>query len=405
MYIMLIVKPDLDLPPKLELSYSNDIVDWVRKCLPGIRYITIKKIIARNRFEQFARIDVQESPNVGQIPQEKSDVICEMIYRVLQYKQEEVDDTVNFLVQIYSRTAAGDKPSGKHITIGTDVSTGDRETKQYDPESIAPNILDAQMTYIQMIQDNAANLYAMMTGMVQPIIESNKALQAELNAKRADDYQLRNLEYVYANRNEERQAALVVEQAKIKASKEKWDSFSKMINKDGAFSKLMLQAANKFMGDGSSVQAEPPKKVQPSQMNQMRKDPFNQPVSKPSEPPKMTEEEELALQKQAIDESMKTNPLYTCCSYLKDTLDTEAIENPEENAKKYIEETIRDSLYKDLIDLLNSESEEDAKKNLLQFRNNLDMPNDYPSLASIQNVLSDTQKQLIEKIMSYDPGE
>jgi hypothetical protein len=65
---------------------------------------------------------------------------------------------------------------------------------------------------------------------------------------------------------------------------------------------------------------------------------------------------------------------------------------------------MRESLYKDLIDLLNSESEEDAKKNVLQFRNNID-PNDYSDLASIQNVLSETQKTVIGNIMSYDPGE
>ena len=172
-----------------------------------------------------------------------------------------------------------------------------------------------------------------------------------------------------------------------------------MINKNGAFDKLMLQAANKLMGDGSSPVVEPPKKV--TQVNQIRKNPLQ---SVPKAPPKISEEEELAMQKKIIDDSLNTNPLYTYCSYLRDTLETEARENPEENAKKYIEETMRDSLYKDLIDLLNSESEEDAKKNLLQFRNNID-PNDYSDLASIQNVLSETQKTVIGNIMSYDPGE
>jgi hypothetical protein len=398
----LIVQPELDLPKNLEVCYSNDILDWVRKSLPGMRYITLKKVLAgRGRYEQFARINVQESPNPGQVPVEKSDVICDLIYRVLQYKQEEVDDTVNFLVQIYSRTATGDKPSGKHITIGTDTSTGDRETKQYDPETVAPNVLDAQMEYIKMLQDNTGNLYAQIAGMIQPIIESNKTLQAELAAKRNDDYNLKNLEYVYAVRNEERQAALVLEQAKIKANKDKWDGALKMINKNGAFDKLMLQAANKLMGDGSAPVVEPPKKV--TQVNQVRKNPL-QSVPKAPAPPKISEEEELAMQQKVIDESLRTNPLYTYCSYLRDTLETEARENPEENAKKYIEETMRESLYKDLIDLLNSESEEDAKKNLLQFRNNID-PNDYSDLASIQNVLSETQKTVIGNIMSYDPGE
>lgn len=45
------------------------------------------------------------------------------------------------------------------------------------------------------------------------------------------------------------QNELVIEQAKIKASKEKFDAALKMINKNGAVDKLMLQAANKLMGE------------------------------------------------------------------------------------------------------------------------------------------------------------
>ena len=80
---------ELDLPKNLEVCYSNDILDWVRKSLPGMRYITLKKVLpGRGKYEQFARINVQESPNPGQVPVEKSDAICDLIYRVLQYKQE-----------------------------------------------------------------------------------------------------------------------------------------------------------------------------------------------------------------------------------------------------------------------------------------------------------------------------
>ena len=46
------------------------------------------------------------------------------------------------------------------------------------------DILDAQAQHIQMLQDNATKLYGMMTGMLQPIIESNKLMQLELKAQR-----------------------------------------------------------------------------------------------------------------------------------------------------------------------------------------------------------------------------
>ncbi len=57
------------------------------------------------------------------------------------------------------------------------------------------DILDAQAQHIQMLQDNATKLYAMMTRMVQPIIESNKLMQLELKAQREYNIQLKNIDY------------------------------------------------------------------------------------------------------------------------------------------------------------------------------------------------------------------
>ena len=59
------------------------------------------------------------------------------------------------------------------------------------------------------------------------------------------------------------QNELVVEQAKIKASKEKWDVAVKALNKNGALDQLMLQVANKFMGEStvSSKSTESKSKV------------------------------------------------------------------------------------------------------------------------------------------------
>lgn len=44
------------------------------------------------------------------------------------------------------------------------------------------------------------------------------------------------------------QNELALSQAKLKASKEKWDAALKAINKNGAFDKIMLQAADKYLG-------------------------------------------------------------------------------------------------------------------------------------------------------------
>ena len=397
---MMIVKPDLDLPDQLELCCPQDIIDWIGSKLKGLKYIAIKTYDERQKYNQFARINIQENPSPTSMPEEKADQICDMIYRVLQYKADELDASTNFLIQTYNKSLAGDKASNKHVTVSTNAG-GDKESKPYSPDNVDGNLLDSQMTYIKMLQDNAANLLAMMTNVFQPVLESNKQLQAELAANRQENYQIRNLEYTHKVWEKEQEQQYLLEQARLKASKDKWDSALKTINKNGAFDKIMLQAADKFLGSGNSQPAlEQPK--QPIR----REPPQSQPVyAPPAEPSKKSEQEILEENRKIAAEAMRTSPLYTLCSYLKDSLDNEIIENPEDNAKKYIEETLRSSLYKDLMDLLNSENEEDAKKNLLQLRNTFDAALDFEGLMEVRNRLDETQKNIIEKILNYNPEE
>lgn len=385
----------MELPSSLELCCPQEIIDWIKTKLPGLRYITLKIHLEQNKYNQFAKISLQENPSPTQAPEEKADRICETIYLILQSKVEELDNTVNFQIQTYQKTIAGDKASTKHITVGMNA-VGERESKSYNPDQVAPTILDAQAMHIQMLQDNMEKMYTMMTGMFGSVIETNKQLQSELASKREDDFRIRNLEYTHRVWEKEQEHTFMLEQAKLKASKEKWDSFGKMLNKDGALSSIMKQAANKFMGGNNPPPPDPPKVSKHEQKVY--------PSHPPKQEPKQSDEDIQKEEERIAEENLKNAPLHTYCSYLKASLDTEILENPDENAKKYIEEILRDSLYKDLMDLLNSESEEEAKKNLLQFRNNIEA-GDYEGLFSIQNVLSIAQKSLIQKIMDYNPEE
>lgn len=58
------------------------------------------------------------------------------------------------------------------------------------PESSVPNILDAQMQYIQMLQDNSCTLYKLLSEMATPVIEANKLMRAELKVQREYNLQL-----------------------------------------------------------------------------------------------------------------------------------------------------------------------------------------------------------------------
>ncbi len=390
---MLTVKPELDLPKTLELCCPQDIIEWVKNKLSGIRYISIKLHTGRQKYDQFAKIEIQENPAVKQIPEEKSDEICELIYRILQCKIEELDDTANFFIQIYNRTAVGDKASGRHITV-ENKSDGDRESKSYNPETIAPNLLDAQMTYVQMLQDNVANMLAMWGEVMKPIIDTNQSLQAELAAKRQDDYNLRNLELTWQLRKEEREAEIEMERIRAKASKDKLDSAFKALNKDGALGKIISQAGNKFLGGGDNQ--APPQEIRkiPQRKESVQQVPV---IIKPVISP----EEEQKQAAELIRKEMENNPLYTYCSLLKSSLNIDTIENPEDSIKMYMEETLRDSLHKDLMDLINSENENEAKKNLVNLTSNTE-PSDYEGLMNIRNRLDDTQRSIIDNILNYN---
>ena len=58
------------------------------------------------------------------------------------------------------------------------------------------DILDAQMEYIQMLQNNSTTLYMQLTEMLRPVIECNKLMQAELKVQREYNYQIKHLDNV-----------------------------------------------------------------------------------------------------------------------------------------------------------------------------------------------------------------
>lgn len=160
------------------------------------------------------------------------------------------------------------------------------------------------------------------------------------------------------------QNELVIEQAKIKASKEKFDAALKMLNKNGAVDKLMLQAANKLMGEPV---------VSPK---------INKPASKFDENSKATRAEKTSL--------------ISLITKLNEHLDSD----PE--FKMALSSVVsQTSVGKSIHDFLKCTSEDDARLTLKYIKFNISA-DDLNYLIILSNGLNNSEKELVEKIVNFE---
>lgn len=392
---MMKLQPELSLPKDLEISYPQEILDWVKTNLAGLKYVTIKKFIKRNKYDpQCCRITINEAPSVLQMPEEKAFEICEVIYKVLQYQTESADSPGEYCITLYRKMnpSGPDKPVSKHVNTGTD-STGEKESEIFDPGKIDGDVNDRQLTYIQVLQDNNACLIGLIAQVFSPVIEMNKKLLETNATLSVNNIAIKRMEYEAKANEDEQRIHLALEKEKIAASKEKLDTTLKQLNKHGALDRLISQASKKLFSSGQQEEVE----VKKPPLKKITKPVQTQYIQTKSE-----EDEEKRKQEQdlkAIEEGLRVAPLFTHCSLLKASLDQDEEEHRYDNVKDFIKENLRESIYNDLNDLLDSENEENAKVNLASLFSNLDMEKDGSKLLMIKARMNSTQNKLIDKIM------
>ena len=152
------------------------------------------------------------------------------------------------------------------------------------------------------------------------------------------------------------QNELALAQAKLKASKEKWDAALKAINKNGAFDKIMLQAADKYLGKPE---------VSPK---------CNKPASKFD-----GKNESLVSLTTELMKYLESDPdlRFSLNSVINNISVSSAINN-----------------------LLKCTNEDDARITLAYIQCNLSN-NDVPYLIKLNNMLSDSEKELVGKIVNF----
>lgn len=394
---MMIFQPDINLDRSLEISYPQEVLDWVKENTPGLKYIAIKKYNKRDDYTQIMRINLQDNPSPSQKPEESPTTICETIYKVLQYHRDGEDAPCRYKLTIYKKTNAGvEKPVTKHVNIGSDLN-GDIESTMFDPGR-AENItlVDKLMEHIDRLQDSVTGLNNMTAQIIQPVISMNKELMLTNTQLSSNMVRMKEIEVIQEREREAEKIRLLIEQQKIAANKEKFNTAMKTMNKNGALDKLMAQIAGKFLGDNSNQAEIKP----PSSPKKPRQIPSPQEVKSP---PRIEEEEMKREIEKQIQEQMRVAPLYTLCNGLKVSLNQDEEENPDSSIKEYIKDTINEELYNDLNELLNSENEEDAKTNLVNLRDTLnDNTEEYPKLLMIKSRLTEAQQNIITKILNYE---
>lgn len=394
---MIQFQPEIILPKDLEISYPQEVLDWVKDNTSGMKYVAIKKIHGRDDYRQIMRITFQDNPSPNQKPEENPTAICETIYKVLQYHIEGEDRACEFRLTIYRKMDKGaDKPVTKHVRVGSD-SSGDRESYTFDPtrNNDGGTLLDRQMEYIDRLHDTLAGMNNFAAQIIGPVIAMNEKLQASNIEMGGNIVRMKEIELLAEKEREVDRMNLLLEQQRIAASKEKFNTAMKTMNKNGALDKIMGQVANKFLGNGSDqVEIKPPapKKPKPMQMNMVPKERI---VA-----PKIDEEEMKREIEKQIEEEMRVSPLYTSCSCLKLSLNQDEQENPDNSIKEFIKDTLSEEIYNDLMELLNSENEEDAKANLINLQENITME-DYPKLLEVQSRLTEGQRKIIGNILNY----
>lgn len=395
---MIHFQPEITLPNNLEISYPQEVLDWIKENTAGMKYIAIKKILDRGEFKQLMRITLQDNPTHAQKPEENPALICETIYKVIQYDIEGEDSEGNYRIVIYRKMQVGnDKPVTKHVSVNTGTS-GDKESNIFNPDKRdTGDLLDKAMTYIGQLHDTLAGMNNFAAQIIGPVIDMNTRLQATIVEQSGQQVRIKEIEMLNERERENEKIRLLLEKDRIAASARKWETAMKTMNKNGALDKIMGQVVNKFLGDGQNqteIKIPPPRKPKPVAM---------QMTTAPQEKVEDKNEEEMKKQvEKQIEEDMRIRPLYTSCNCLKLGLNQDEEENPDSSIKEYMKETLSQETFENLMEVLNSENEEDAKSNLIALQENInDNPEEIPKLILVKNRFSEGQQKIIMNILNY----
>lgn len=421
--------PDIKLPDpdELQLNYDADFFSFLDSCLPGIKFINIQRRTKQNKFESPFKIILQERPSVHQRPHEKPDEICATVMSVIQYDIESRDESGSYRVQCF-RNTGNSKDSVKAKIISIDLEEQSAHINDYgrfkdDDEAMPLTSLQAQ--YIQMLQDQIIKIQSLVTSVTSSLTETVKSQQGTIQDLMSKSVEIERIRSYERLREKEETNEIDLAKIKEKNKTERWNSSMSLLNDSGAIKEVGKSLANvvqkKFLSGQAPELPDPelPKR-DPGFNNQVRPNFKGKSNNQETDNEGMTtknnqkneeknrendenvnqniENNELTQKDiEDIEEQLRTQPLKCRVDVLRSHFTNEqALE---------LKEMIGEDLFKAFAMLLMSESEDEAKQNLLMIRGNVS-PNDIQKLIKAKvKIFTEKQQGLIDEILMFDFGE
>lgn len=419
------IEPDVELD-ELTYSYCPGLLEHCDLNFAGIKYVNIKKLLERDRYEQCFKILIQEKPSPLQRPVDVTPkTLADRIMQIFQYLVEETDSSGKYKVEINKATGKSEQSiKSKHFMVSAPGT--DNEVKDFVPSEMNQDLLGNQAHYTMMLHDHLLKMATALTAIVPSLMR-----QIELHRDSADKYSqamvaMARDEKIYdlhiKTQQMEHQQAMIKQDVISKRNAQ----LIKILQDSGAVAKvseaLIKRVASATIIPSQEDQMEGVKVQKARHATASQSSPITKPYPQPAghnpipiesnqhspsfsdSPNEITEtvdfleptKEEMDALRAEHDDVMSKAPLWTYCSGLKITLQN----NSEQQL--YLKENLNDQVYIKLMNLLNSDSEDDAIQNLISLRDFvLPNPNYIQSLMGIKEVLTKSQNMIIDAIMMF----
>lgn len=428
--------PDIKLPDpdEFQLNYDADFFAFLDSCLPGLKFINIQRRSKQNKFEPPIKILLQEKPSVHQRPHEKSEEICLTVMAVIQYDIESRDESGSYRVQCYRNTGTiKDSVKAKIINIDLEEQSAHiNDYGRFKDDDEPPPLVSIQAQYIQMLQDQNIKNQSLVTGLMASLMEMFKSQQGTINDLMSKSVEIKRIESSERLREQEDINEFRLAEISQKNKTERWNNSMALLKDSGAIKKLGEVGAEvlqkKFLSGQPAVLPDPEMPLRdprikninrpnfrgrntvsenippvPTEQNDQKIDRQNQKIKgdelvvvndKATETDEIIEIDEET--KNEIDELVRREPLKCYISILNDQFTQEQAVN--------LKEILEEDLFNLFINLLTSDSEEEAKHNLLMIRGNI-TPNDVQKLVKAKKVFTEKQQTFIDKILMFEFDE
>lgn len=400
------LNPDLRLPEEVQIHLDAETYHFIDECLPGIKYINIHKKLNRDRYELVMKMDLNKNPSPNQKPEDKIEVICTTLAAIIQYDIDARDEGGSYRLQCFRNSGTQkDHLKSKHIDVNLEdhsASLRDQSIHPFSEDNTNQDFVAVQLEYIKMLQDQNVKNQNVLSAFCASMIESQRHIQqmvTDMMTKSVDLERIRAQQLLHEQQNT---IDAEIARLKEKSKSERWNKAMAVLDKSGGAKALMDAFAKKIMA-GTGLPDEPVPNPVP---NPIRRPPppqnFSKQTSTQSNPPvHVIDQEEMdriekELEEQTqreIDYMIENEPLRCHIKILESKL--------EDELKEEIKEDLGEQIYERFINLMKSENEEMAVKNLIILKENM-KPDDLSRIQNFYDKLDDKQKELVMKILSFD---